>query len=99
MLCSRSASLTMMTRISFTMASSILRTLSACRSSREARLSLLSLVTPSTHAATSSPKVLANLLDGGGGVFHHVVQQPGFEATMSMCMSASWRVTSSGCIM
>ena len=35
MLCSRSASFTMMTRMSFTIASSILRTLSACRSSRE----------------------------------------------------------------
>ena len=54
----RSASLTMMTRISSTMASSILRKLSAWRSSAEKKSSLVSLVTPSTQRATSSPNSL-----------------------------------------
>ena len=58
MLCRRSASLTMMTRMSSTMASSILRKLSAWRSSAEKKSSLLSLVTPSTQRATSSPNSL-----------------------------------------
>ena len=62
------------------MASSILRTLSAWRSSREARFSLLSLVTPSTQRATSSPKFLRISSSVARGVLHHVVQQPGFEA-------------------
>ena len=79
MLCRRSASFTRITRMSLTMASSILRTLSACRSSREARLSLLSLVTPSTHRRHFVAEILADLLDGGGGVLHHVMQQTGFK--------------------
>ena len=60
MLCSRSASFTMMTRMSLVIASSILRRLSACRSSRFAKLILLSLVTPSTQRATSSPNFSRN---------------------------------------
>ena len=48
----------MMTRMSSTMASSILRKLSAWRSSAEKKSSLLSLVTPSTQRATSSPNSL-----------------------------------------
>ena len=53
----------MMTRMSFTMASSILRKLSAWRSSAEKKSSLLSLVTPSTQRATSSPKFFADLVE------------------------------------
>ncbi len=75
MLCSRSASLISTTRTSDTMASSILRTFSAWRSSRLANWILSILVTPSTMCATWSPNLLADLLAGGRRVFHGVVQQ------------------------
>ena len=55
MLCSRSASLTRMTRMSSTIASSILRKFSACRSSLDENEIAPSLVTPSTTCATSAP--------------------------------------------
>ena len=58
-----------------TIASSILRTFSAWRSSRLANWILSILVTPSTMCATWSPKPLANLLAGGLRVLHGVVQQ------------------------
>jgi cytochrome c553 len=76
MLCRRSASLMSTTRTSETMASSILRTFSAWRSSRLANWILSILVTPSTMWATCSPKP-ADLLVGGGRVFDGVVQQAG----------------------
>ena len=79
MLCSRSASLTMMTRMSVTIASSILRMLSACRSSRECRFSLPILVTPSTQRATSIAEALVDFLDGDAGVFYDVVEEAGLE--------------------
>ena len=58
MLCKRSASLMSTTRMSSTIASIILRTFSACRSSLLALASwiLSILVTPSTMWATLSPK-------------------------------------------
>ena len=59
MLCSRSASFTSTTRTSVTMASSILRTLSTCRTSGETRSSRLILVTPSTKRAVSDPNPAA----------------------------------------
>ena len=77
MLCSRSASLISTTRTSATMASSILRTFSACRSSRLANWILSILVTPSTMCATWSPKLLVDLLAGGRRVLDGVVQQRG----------------------
>src|ERR1700751_6361719 len=55
MLCRRSASLISTTRMSSTMASTILRTFSAWRSSRLARLILSIFVTPSTMWTTCSP--------------------------------------------
>ena len=55
MLCSRSASLISTTRMSLAMARNILRRVSAWASSRLAKFSWLSLVTPSTSRATSSP--------------------------------------------
>jgi hypothetical protein len=55
------------------MARSILRKLSACRSSLDANCSVDSLVTPSTTCATCSP----NLLDGVRGVLDDVVEQAG----------------------
>ena len=56
MLWRRSASLTRITRMSSTIASSILRKFSAWRSSLEEKLMALILVTPSTMWATSGPK-------------------------------------------
>ena len=79
MLFVRSASFTRMTLRSCTMASIILRKLSAWRSSAEKKSSLVSLVTPSTQCATSGPKSSADLLDRRARVFHHVVQQSGFQ--------------------
>ncbi len=55
MLCRRSASLMSTTRMSSIMASTILRTFSACASSDDAKSILLILVTPSTMWATCSP--------------------------------------------
>ncbi len=79
MLCSRSASLISTTRTSVTMASSILRTFSAWRSSRLANWILSILVTPSTMWATWSPKPGFDLFAGGGRVLHGVVQQAGSD--------------------
>ena len=56
MLCRRSASFTMITRMSRLMARNILRRLSACFSSMLSTSMLVSLVTPSTSSATMSPK-------------------------------------------
>ena len=66
MLCVRSASLTMITRMSRTMASSILRKLSACASARLLNWIWSSLLTPSTSSATSVPKrvVISSLAVG-----------------------------------
>ena len=60
MLCSLSASLIMMTRTSLLIATIILRSDSACASSRFPEGSLLSLVTPSTISASSGPNVEAS---------------------------------------
>ena len=77
MLCSRSASLMSTTRTSETMASSILRTFSAWRSSRLANWILSILVTPSTMCATWSPNALGDLGGGGRRVFDGIVEQGG----------------------
>src|SRR5579863_3073834 len=55
MLCRRSASFTITTRTSFTIARSIFRTFSACLASGASRSSRLILVAPSTSRATSGP--------------------------------------------
>ena len=77
MLCSRSASLTMMTRMSSTIARSILRKFSAWRSSLDENGIVLILVTPSTTWATSGAKQLLDALDGRQGVLDDVVEQAG----------------------
>ena len=59
MLCSRSASLMTSTRRSAAMATSILRIVAACCASRESNWMRSSLVTPSTIAAISLPKLLS----------------------------------------
>ena len=74
MLCVRSASLTKMTRRSFAIASSILRKLSACASSRLLNFSWSILLTPSTSSATSSPNALCDLGLRDRRVFDDVVQ-------------------------
>ena len=66
--------------MSSTIASSILRKFSTCRSSLDENGIALILVTPSTMCATSSPKLLADALDRGQGVLDDVVQQPGGDA-------------------
>ena len=66
--------------MSSTMARSILRKFSACRSSLVENGMALILVTPSTMCATSSPNVSRMRLEGGKGVFDHVVQQAGGDA-------------------
>ncbi len=48
---------------------------------------LLSLVTPSTQRATSSPNCFADLVDGDAGVLDDVVQKTGLDADQSMFMS------------
>ena len=57
MLWSRSASLMSRTRMSLAIATSILRSVAACWASLESNWSRSSLVTPSTMAATSAPKL------------------------------------------
>ena len=57
MLCRRSASLTISTRMSWLMARIILRMFSACASSLFSKTIMLILVTPSTMSATSSPNL------------------------------------------
>ena len=59
MLCSRSASLTSRTRRSFDIAISSLRKFSACSFSTDDSSRLVSLVTPSTSCAISSPNLSA----------------------------------------
>src|SRR5881409_3551829 len=76
MLCRRSASFTRMTRMSSTIASSILRKFSACRSSLDENRMALILVTPSTTWATSAEQ-LPDPLDGRQRVFDDVVEQSG----------------------
>ena len=61
------------------MASSILRKLSAWRSSALKMSSLLSLVTPSTQQATSVAEALADFVGRHAGVFHQVVQESGLD--------------------
>ena len=99
MLCRRSASLTMITRISLTMASSILRKLSACRSSAEKKSSLLSLVTPSTQRATSSPNSLRTSSTVTLVSSTTSCSRPVSRLTTSMRMSARMWATISGWIM
>ena len=60
MLCSRSASLIRITRMSLTIASSIFRKLSACTSALVRVGRLVSLLSPSTTWASSSPKAAAS---------------------------------------
>ena len=85
MLCVRSASLTRMTRRSRTIASSILRKLSACASSRLLNLIWSSLVTPSTSSATSAPKRSASSSFGVG------------VSSMTSCRMAATMVSASRC--
>ncbi len=63
--------------MSSTMASIILRTFSACASSREAKSILLILVTPSTMWAICSPNCALISSVVSGGVFDGIVQQSG----------------------
>ena len=79
MLCRRSASFTMTTRTSFTIASSILRTFSAWRASGASRSSRLIFVTPSTSRATSGPNCSEIFSSGNLRIFDDVVKQRGAQ--------------------
>ena len=79
MLCSRSASLMRITRMSLAMAMIILRMFSACSSSTVRKDICDSLVTPSTSRATSSPNCSRTASMDMLGVLDHVVQQGGGE--------------------
>ena len=79
MLWSRSASLISRTRMSPAIATIILRTFSACASSRVWNWSLSSFVRPSTISATSSPNSPRIVSSDDGGVLDGVVQEPGLE--------------------
>ncbi len=74
MLCRRSESLIRITRRSRAIASSILRKLSAAASCRLLKLTLSSLVTPSTSSATVAPNSPASSLRRERRVFERVVQ-------------------------
>jgi hypothetical protein len=76
-----------MTRMSSTIASSILRKFSACRSSLDENGIAPILVTPSTTCATSG-RTAPDALDRGQRVLDDVVQQAGGDATASSFMSA-----------
>ena len=77
MLWSRSASLTRMTRMSSTIASSILRKFSACRSSLEENGIAPILVTPSTTCGDLRAEELGDPLGRGQRVLDDVVEQTG----------------------
>ena len=85
-----------MTRMSSTIASSILRKFSAWRSSLDENGMALILVTPSTMWATSAPKSSCDALDGRQGVLDHVVEQAGGDAHDVQPLSARMSATSSG---
>ena len=99
MLCNRSASLTRITRASFTIASSILRKFSACRSSLDENGIVLIFVTPSTTCATSGPNssltrsMVVNVSSTTS------CSSPAAMATSSNFMSATSAATSSGWVM
>ena len=80
MLWRRSASLISRMRMSFDIASSILRKFSAWRSRAEANSIFAIFVRPSTRKATSVAEEALELLVGGEGVLDGVVQQPGDDA-------------------
>ena len=77
MLWSRSASLMSRTRMSFAIATSILRSVAACCASLESNWRRSSLVTPSTMVATSAPELALDVLLGDGRVLDRVVQERG----------------------
>jgi len=98
MLCSRSASLTRMTLMSSTIASSILRKFSAWRCSLEENGMALSLVTPSTTWAISSPNSsrIRSIVVSVSSTTSW--RSPAATATVSSFMSARMAATSSGWI-
>ncbi len=79
MLCSRSASLTRMTRTSRAIASSILRKLSACCCFAIAELDLVELRQAVDHLGDRHAHLLAEFELGDAGVLEHVVQQRGHQ--------------------
>ena len=77
MLCSRSASLMTRTRRSLAIATSILRMLAACCSSRESKLDPFELRDPVDDRRHLGAEVTLDVGDGDLGVLHGVVEQRG----------------------
>src|SRR6185437_2940943 len=96
MLCRRSASLMRMTRMSSTMASSILRTLSAWRAAWPCRSSRSILVTPSTRWATTGPNSRASCSLVAGVSSTASWRRPAEMQTTSISISARTAATASG---
>ena len=80
MLCSRSASFTSSTRMSWLIASTSLRKFSACLSRPVFSSSFVSFVTPSTNPAIGLPNRAAISAQFDAGIFDRVVQQRGHDA-------------------
>jgi len=98
-LCVRSASLTRITRRSRTIASSILRKLSACASLRFLKRIWSSLVTPSTISATSAPKraAISSLRVGVSSMTS--CRMAATIVSASRCRPARISAAASGCVM
>src|SRR3546814_487931 len=99
MLCRRSASLIRITRRSRSIASSILRKLSAAASWRSWNLSLSSLVTPSTSSATVSPNSEASWARSSGVSSMVSCRIAATRVSTSTFCSASTRATETGWVM
>ncbi|CCB77998.1 exported protein of unknown function [Streptantibioticus cattleyicolor NRRL 8057 = DSM 46488] len=97
MLCRRSASLMTSTRGSLAMATTILRTVSACAASPN--LTLSSLVTPSTSRATCSPKSRRSASSPYSVSSTVSWRRPAIRVAGSMPSSARMVVTASGWVM
>ncbi|CAO0825430.1 hypothetical protein SMICM17S_00028 [Streptomyces microflavus] len=97
MLCSRSASLMTRTRGSLAMATTILRTVSACAASPN--LTLSSLVTPSTRRATWSPNSRLRVSRPYSVSSTVSCSRPAIRVAGSIPSSARIVVTASGCVM
>ena len=99
MLCVRSASLTMITRMSRTIASSILRKLSACASLRLLNWIWSSLVTPSTISATSLPNFCSTSAIEEGVSSTTSCRIAACSVAPSRCRSARMSATATGWVM
>ena len=83
--------------MSLAMATTILRTVSDCAASP--KLTLSSLVTPSTSMATSGAELGLQVVQGVGGVLDGVVQERGGKRGSAEPSSARMVATATGWVM